>query len=345
MATTLTRRGRVVLGAAVLGVVLGYGFGGRSLNAVVVPAGALLAATGVYVQTFPAPTVERLTPREGHQGDRRTVELAVEADRSYPAVVRDKLAPGLRGDAELRTETDGRALSYEIELADRGVHAVGPCYVEATDPFGLWTVEFTAGDARQVTVFPRVHELRDTATLLTGYVGITDEREQFAGVREYERGDPLRDVNWKASAKHPDGLAVTEYAGEGATDRVTVAAEALGPREDSVAEAAASIAAHLLDAGIAVGVATPTGTLDPAHGDPHRRRMLGVLAEFGRGKLRQRRKDEAEIVVHAPESGEHVTVTVGDDDHRYEEFVGQTAGPERADDAGGDASTAAEVTA
>jgi uncharacterized protein (DUF58 family) len=322
MPTTLTRRGQAVLAVALLGIALGYGFGGRSLNAVVVPAAALLVVTHVYVRSFPAPSVERVTPREGHQGDRRRVELYVDADRSYPATVTDALGDGLRGDSELATETDGRPLTYETQLAARGVHAIGPCTVEATDPFGLWTVTFTAGDPQVVTVFPRVHSLSDTAALLTGYVGITDEREEFAGVREYERGDPLRDVNWKVSAKHPAELAVTEYAGEGSTNRVTIAVEALGPREDSAAEAAASIAAHLLDAGISVGIVTPTGKLDPANGDPHRRRVLGVLADFGRGKLRNRRKEAAEIVVRAPESGEHVSVTVGEDDHRYEEFVG-----------------------
>jgi uncharacterized protein (DUF58 family) len=332
MMTTLTRRGQAVLAAALLGVVLGYAFGGRSLNAVVVPAAVLLAASYAYVWSFPAPSVDRVTPREGHQGDWRTVDLSVDASRSYPATVRDKLGPGLRGDSVLRTETDGRDMAYDVELASRGVHAVGPCFVEATDPFGLWTVEFTVGEPQRVTVFPRVHELEDTAALLTGYVGITDEREQFAGVREYERGDPLRDVNWKASAKHPDGLAVTEYAGEGATNRVTIAVEALGPRDDSVAEAAASIAAYLLDAGIAVGVSTPSGTIDPAHGDPHRRRVLAALAEFDRGKLRQRRREDAEIFVHAPKSGEHVSVRVDGEDHRYEEFVGGRAGNKRLTD-------------
>lgn len=332
MVTTLTRRGKVVLAAALLSVFLGYAFGGRSLNAVVVPAAVLLTATYLYVRTFPKPTADRVTPREGHQGDWRSVELAVDAPRSYPATIRDKLASGLRGDNVHQTETDGRELSYDVELASRGVHAVGPCFVEATDPFGLWTVEFTVSDPQRVTVFPRVHELRDTAALLTGYVGITDEREQFAGVREYERGDPLQDVNWRASAKHPNGLAVTEYTGEGATNRVTIAVEALGPREDSVAEAAASIAAHLLDAGIAVGVSTPSATIDPAHGDPHRRRVLAALAEFERGKLRQRRRDDAEIFVHAPQSGEHVSVTVDGEDHRYEEFVGQSAGARRVTD-------------
>lgn len=328
MPTYLTRRGRAVLAVGVLGLVFGYAFGGRSLNAVVVPAFALLVATGAYVRTRPEPSVERLAPREGHQGDRRTVELFVDAERSAVATVRDQLADGLRGDSELDTETDGRGLSYEVELAARGHHAIGPCFVEATDPFGLWTVEFTVGDPESVTVFPRVHSLEDTAALLSGYVGLSDEREQFAGVREYERGDPLQDVNWKASAKRPNELAVTEYAGEGRTDRVTIAVEALGPREDSVAEAAASIAAHLLDAGVAVGVAAPNGTLDPAQGDPHRRRILGVLAGFRSGLLRSSRKDDAEIFVQAPESGEHVSVTVSGENHRYDEFLSGRAGAE-----------------
>jgi uncharacterized protein (DUF58 family) len=331
MATTkLTRRGKAVLAVAVLGVVLGYAFGGRSLNAVVVPAAALLGVTRLYVHTFPEPSVERTAPSEGYQGDRRTVELVVDAAQPYPATIRDRLSDGLRGDSERDAEADGRTLTYDVELAERGVGSVGPCSVRATDPFGLWNVGFVAGTQERVTVFPRVHELRDTAALLSGYVGVTDDREQFAGVREYERGDPLRDINWKASAKRPNDFAVTEYAGEGATNRVTVAAEAVGPRADSVAEAAASVAVHLLDAGVAVGVATASGNVEPAHGDPHRRRLLGALATFERGRLPQHRRDNADVVVHAPESGEHVTVTVGGTDYRYTEFVGRGAGPERA---------------
>jgi uncharacterized protein (DUF58 family) len=327
MPASLTRRGRVVAGVAVLGVLLGYGFGGRSLNAVVVPAAVLFAATRLYVAYAPEPHVERITPREGHQGEHRTVELVVDADRSYPVTLREQLGDGLRGDTVHHVETDGRTVSYDVELAHRGVHAVGPCRATATDPFGLWTVSFLVADPKSVRVFPRVHSLDDTAVLLRGYVGITDEREQFAGVREYERGDPVRDVNWKASAKRPSGdLAVTEFVGEGASDRVTIAAEARGPRADSVAEAAASVATHLLDAGIAVGIATPDGRLDPAHGDPHRRRILGLLAGFEQGHLRRRYRDEADIYVHAPESGEHVSVTVDGEDHRYEEFVGGRSG-------------------
>lgn len=327
MPVSLTRRGRVVAGVAVLGVLLGYGFGGRSLNAVVVPAVVLFAATRLYVAYVPEPSVERIAPQEGHQGEHRTVELVVDADRSYPVTLREQLADGLRGETVHRVETDGRTVAYDVELAHRGVHAVGPCRATATDPFGLWTVEFLVADPNSVRVFPRVHSLADTAALLQGYVGITDEREQFAGVREYERGDPLRDVNWKASAKRPSGdLAVTEFVGEGASNRVTVAAEARGPRADSVAEAAASVATHLLDAGIAVGMATPDGRLDPAHGDPHRRRILGLLAGFEQGHLRRRYRDEADVYVHAPESGEHVSVTVDGEDHRYEEFVGGRTG-------------------
>ena len=330
MPVSLTRRGRAVAAVALLALVLGYAFGGRSLNAVVVPAVVLLVATRLYASYVPEPYVERIAPREGHQGEHRTVELVVDAERSYPVTLREQLGDGLRGDTVHHVETDGRTVAYDIELTHRGVHAVGPCRARATDPFGLWTVSFLVADSHAVRVFPRVHSLDDTAALLTGYVGITDEREQFAGVREYERGDPLRDVNWKASAKRPSGsLAVTEFVGEGASNRVTIAAEARGPRPDSVAEAAASVATHLLDAGIAVGIATPDGRLDPAHGDPHRRRILGVLAAFEQGHLRRRYRDEADIFVHAPESGEHVSVTVDGEDHRYAEFVGSGAGAGR----------------
>lgn len=324
MRPTLTRRGRVVLGVAVLGVLMGWGFGGRSLNAVVVPALALLALGGLGVARIEEPTVERSAPEYGHAGGERTVELRVDADRSFAATVEDSVGDGLAGDGTIETVTDGRRLRYDVRLARRGVHALGPVRVTATDLFGLWERTFYFGHTDRVTVFPKVRPLEETADLLAGYVGLTEEREQFDSLREYEHGDALRDVNWKASAKRPPGeLFVTEFVGEGATNRVLVAAEARGGRADSVAEAAASVTAFLLDAGLQVGVVTADGRVDPSAGNEHRRRLLTLLARLERGGMRSRHRREADVVVTAPEGGGHVRIDVDGSGHRFDELVGE----------------------
>lgn len=324
MRPALTRRGRVVLAVAVVGFLLGWGFGGRSLNAVVLPAAALLVVGGLSVARIDEPTVERRAPRYGHVGGHRTVELTVESDRPFAATVRDGVGDGLVGDGTMETVADGRSLAYEVRLARRGVHTLGPVRVTATDLFGLWERTFYHGHTARVTVFPKVRPLEETATLLRGYVGLTDEREQFDSLREYEHGDALRNVNWKASAKRPAGdLFVTQFAGEGSTNRVLLAAESVGQRADSVAEATASVAAHLLDAGLQVGVVTPDGRVDPSSGHEHRRRLLALLARLQQGRLRRRHSREADVLVRAPEDGSHVRVEVDRDRHRFDELVGE----------------------
>jgi len=322
MTTRPTWLGWAVAGVAVAGFALGWLFGGRSLNVVVVPAAVAVVFTGILVARYDRPTVVRTSPEHGHQGEVREVELVVDARSSYPVSLVESLDDGLRGQARHETVADGRHLTYDVTFAERGEHAIGPLSMTATDPLGLWRRTFFYRRIDDVTVFPRVHDITEGADLLTGYIGVTDERGQFDSLREYQRGDPLRDVNWKASAKRPGDLVVTTYAGEGATNRVTIAAEAIGPRADSVAEGAASVACHLLDAGISVGLVTPDGEVSPATGEPHRRTLLGHLALLGRGPLTGNRKRDADIVIRAPASGGNVEISAGEHAQRYREFVG-----------------------
>ncbi|MFB6199080.1 MAG: DUF58 domain-containing protein, partial [Halobacteriaceae archaeon] len=224
----------------------------------------------------------------------------------------------------------GRAftLEYDCTLLNRGVHTIGPIRVRATDVFGCWKREFFFGTTSRITAFPKVHSLYESANLLQGYVGLSDEREQFDTIREYQRGDALRDVNWKQSAKRNGDLVVTEFAGEGASTRVTIAVDPSGPRVDSTAEAAASVAVHLLDAGLRVGLVTPDSRVKPATGENQRRRILSTLARLDRGTLSQSREEEGEILIRAPQRGEHVSIGVGalESLQRFGELVEGTRG-------------------
>lgn len=330
MPPSLTRRGRAVAGLAAVAFVMAWGFGGRSLNAVVVPAAVLLVVTGASAWRIARPSVSRRAPSYGHAGSTRTVELRVDADSSFAATVSDGVPADLDADASVETVTDGRVLRYDLRLARRGVHRLGPVAVTARDAFGLWEREFHYSDTDTVVVFPPVRPLAETAALLRQYVGVTDERERFDSLREYERGDALRDVNWKASAKRPSSdFYVTEFAGRGEADAVTIAAEAESHRADSVAEAAASVAAFLLDAGLSVGLVTPQGRVDPGAGDEHRRRLLSLLARLDTGRVRSRHRRDADVVVRAPPDGGHVDIAVEDGVHRFAELVDGAADARR----------------
>ena len=240
----------------------------------------------------------------------RAVELAVDTDQSFTASVVDELSRGLDGDGEFETVVDGSTITYDVDLSKRGAHTIGPLRVVARDLFGFWERSFYYGFSTEVVAYPPVRSLGDD--LAGGFAGMTDDREHFDSLREYQRGDALRDVNWKASAKRASGdMVVTRYAGRGSSDRVVVAAEADPSHPDEVAEAAASVAAHLLDAGLAVGVVTHQGSVAPSTGTEHRRHLLDLLARMGRGSLSQSLRDEADVLVTADRSGAHVELAGG----------------------------------
>ena len=303
-----TGRGVVVAAIALAGFVSARAFGARSLNAVVVPAACAFTLAALLVARADPPRVVRDTPADGFPGDERRVSLVVEGDGAL-VTVRDALGPGLDGDGTIRTVADGRHGSYGVTLRDRGRHVLGPATVVVTDPFGLWQRSFTDARRAEVIVYPTIVPLIAPPRALAATIGAAGGRSEFAGVREYVHGDPLRDVNWKASAKRPDEYLVTTYAGDGADARVVIAVERReGGDPDRAAITAASVAVACLDAGVAVGLRTPNGSLAPASDAGTRRRVLELLADLDRSGSADVDREGARVVVRADDAG--VTVDV-----------------------------------
>ncbi|MFB6253804.1 MAG: DUF58 domain-containing protein, partial [Halobacteriaceae archaeon] len=173
-----------------------------------------------------------------------------------------------------------------------------------------------------IAAFPKVQPLYESAGLLKGYVGLTDERDQFDGVREYQRGDALRDIDWKHSAKRNNGeFIVTEFAGEGATRRVNIAIDPAGPRVDNAAEATASVAAHLLEEGLSVGLITPINTISPATGDHQRVQILYSLARVEQAPLNKKKINNADIIIRSPKDGSHIQIETPSVTQRFGELI------------------------
>lgn len=312
-----TRRGWAVAAVVGLAAVMGWVYGGRSLNAVVVPGVALLAVSWLGVWRASAPHVERESAAYGFPGETPRVEITVESDRSANATVTDAVPEVFGASPRFETVTDGRPLAYSVRLAERGVHELGPVTVRITDVFGLWQKTYVEAVTDEVVVFPRVRPLYDSAGVLSGYVGLTDEREQFDSIREYQRGDALRDVNWKASAKRAGDLVVTEYAGEGA-ERTVMVGVGSGPNPDNAAEAAATLVTHMLDAGLAVGLATPSARVGPGTGLDHRHELLTALARYD-GTGAAPALDGVDLEVVPGEGG--ATVRTGHETHHFDDIA------------------------
>jgi uncharacterized protein (DUF58 family) len=227
-------------------------------------------------------------------------------------------------------------------LRSRGVHQAGPALVRMQDSLGLLRRETTVPGSVETLVYPDVVPLAD-ASPLAGLVerATADERAAFDELREYVPGDPLRDVNWKASAKQPEGdLLVTEYAAED-QDGLTVVGEAAPGCTDAMARGVASIASHLLDANLVVEVAVPDGSVDGSRGGETRDRMLELLARTGHGEVDR----DGHVRVQADRNG--TRVVVGGRTVPFEEIAGGFDREAPVDDspAGGVADRVREVVA
>ncbi|MFA9417331.1 DUF58 domain-containing protein [Natrinema sp. HArc-T2] len=313
----LTRRGWTVVAAAGGAVALSWQYGPRALNAVVVPLVVVLLAGLVTVSRTDRPRVTRQPVAEGFVGEHRTVTVTIETDSPLAATVRDTVGDGLStatAPVAAITLEDEQTVTYDIELAHRGSHRVGPLEIVVSDVAGLVERRFAYTDRTPVLVYPQLHELgRGAVDDLQALAGVTDrhEREAFDHLREYRRGDPLRDVHWKSAAKHPDGeLLVREYDdGEGA-GAVTVAAGCFAGCDDELAAAAATVVTALLEQGASVGLVVPNGREPPGAGREHHRSLLGLLAVVGAGDLDERTRQAADVLVR---TDAHGTTIVTDD--------------------------------
>ena len=338
----LTRRGKAVVAVALVAVASGLAFGPRSLNAVVVPAIVALSAAYLQLRWVEPPAVARDVPPDDHVGRTYPVRLffgdrdgprpsaEAEMDRPFAGVVRERVADGVRlakataggaddGLAVFETVVGAVPIEYEVTYASRGRHRLGPADVTARDALGLAETDLSTTTTSEVLVYPTVHAIagwarRDLRALHE--TGVHEERREFDRLREYDRGDSLRDVHWKSTAKRDD-LIVKEFSAEAETEAVSVAAGAAAApgAADGMAEATASLALALVEDGVPVDVSLPDGTLTVTGERGSQVRLLERLAVIGPGRVADA---DADVTVYGEADG--VRVSVAGEDHEFDDF-------------------------
>ncbi|WP_353810189.1 DUF58 domain-containing protein [Agromyces sp. SYSU T00194] len=185
-------------------------------------------------------------------------------------------------------------LEYTLRLPRRGVFAAGPLRVSLSDPFGLARIERGYGRSHDLVATPRVTSLGASAGGPASLDGVLLELQRQSHpnadeliAREYRHGDPLRRVNWPATARHgeimvrqeeqrsdPDARIIVDTAlhGRGRTSFAVGEDRYHHPFELGV-EIAASVGVHLLRGGFRVTV-SETG---PSQLEPGPRRRAGGL--------------------------------------------------------------------
>ena len=101
-----------------------------------------------------------------------------------------------------------KTVKYTVIFQMRGYYPIGPTLLETGDVFGLHRRHRVVGKSVYVMVYPRILPLPKydfASERPTGEVRLQnrlfEDPTRTTGVREYQVGDPLQRVHWKATAR------------------------------------------------------------------------------------------------------------------------------------------------
>lgn len=160
---------------------------------------------------------------------------------------------------------------YRVRCPSRGLHRFGPVELEAGDPFGVAGVERTLEARAEFAVLPKVLDVPGL-DLLTGHPlveetvthSLAHDPAALRGIRPYRLGDPVRTINWRATARS-GALHTNEFEPAGlAAVRLLLDVGVLhnawqgigGERTELLCVATASLATAFATRGFGVGLAS-----------------------------------------------------------------------------------------
>jgi uncharacterized protein (DUF58 family) len=134
--------------------------------------------------------------------------------------IEDATVTGLPGTFELPPRGNA-VLRYEITPSRRGKRKLGAVTVRYALPIGLLERQERVDLAADVDVYPDVHAARALEMLRRqgredarlGSLRVRGGDTEFERLRPYQRGDEIRHIDWRASARRDD-LVVRQYQAE-----------------------------------------------------------------------------------------------------------------------------------
>lgn len=230
----LTRSGAIAIVAAIATWTVGFVVAGKALY--LFAYGAILLLAMSYVLAPKKLKLEGLRaglyPR-AQEGDRLDVEVQLTAKRRISTFTLEERLPERLGTsvrvpiAKLPRDTTVTH-RYGLRCSRRGVYEIGPLVAVTSDPLGLTQRENLVADKFKLYVHPRIEFVSDRP--LTRQFEDPPIRPpvskpwpsgmEFYGMREYVRGDDLRRVVWRASAR--TGKLMVREAEQGITDHITI---------------------------------------------------------------------------------------------------------------------------
>ena len=243
-----------------------------------------VAAALLSVRRDPGVQVTRTISPDRVERGARAVAVVTVRPGGTTVEVRDTVA------GHVRVVRTADTAEYPLPTGVRGRFPVGPLEVRWTDPLGLARGRRRTGIAGTLLVHPRQLPARAPAgpSRVTPSGPVTDDLWRGAaeprGIREYEPGDEVRHVHWRATA-HTGRLMVRDL-GDPRQVRLTVLldtrAGALGPDDF---EEAVDLAASLLGAAGRAGYPARLVTADGRETAEHFLETLAVVRQDGSGTL------------------------------------------------------------
>ncbi|MGM5630558.1 DUF58 domain-containing protein [Apibacter raozihei] len=170
----------------------------------------------------------RLLPEKFSNGDKNPVHITFE--NNYNFTVKLRVIDEIPFQFQIRDflfkvpllSQEVKDYVYHIQPFERGVYQFGKLNVYAESPLGLIRRRYIFSEGKNIAVYPsflqlKKYDLRAFSNQLREYglkkirrIGNTIEFEQ---IRNYISGDDIRNINWKATAKHHH-LMVNQYQDE-----------------------------------------------------------------------------------------------------------------------------------
>lgn len=282
----LTVRGRAFIAAGVTAIVCAIVLGQPALTRVGVLVLALPLVTAMFIgrSRYRLALIRTVAPLLVSAGQPARVNLSLTNEGRTPSgvlLLEDHVPYVLGTRPRFVLEGIGhgwrRHVTYQVRSDVRGRFEIGPMSVRVNDPFGLVELGRAFTTTVPLTVTPRTVSLPNIP-LGGAWTGSGDNRPRaFAigsaedvTVREYQRGDDLRRVHWRSSAK--TGELMVRREEQPWQSRATLfldnrirahRGQGIASSLEAAVSAAASIAVHLSHRGYTVRLVTASGE-DPA---------------------------------------------------------------------------------
>lgn len=311
----MNRKGLILSGAVYLLILTGFAFLAGEILLLAVPLvlyfGLSLLRSPVDLDLQAEREISSLRSRTG-RAVRIRVRVVNRGGRIPLLKISDQIPPGctvIEGQSRWlgRLAAGGAVeLRYTVQ-PDRGYYQFNRLRIAAGDTFGVVNQRRILEAAGRFYVHPRYFPIERVAIrprITNVYSGFIPARVggpgvEFFGVREYQPGDPIRWINWRASARQAQTLFVNQFQQERVADvglivDTRASSQVHGMRGGSIfersIEAAGSLANRFLQDGNRVGLLLYGTSLNwtfPQYGKVQQQRIMDQLsrAELGESRV------------------------------------------------------------